>query len=166
MEIKFEKENKKFFNNLFLIKCKRNISLIFIIILSLHFQSSNKINSKYQFIIYTALNQIKITIKGTGTQSIINSDFSYKPNKIVYNNEEKSFSSAALYLNSNINSVILKFSLRLSICCNMFGGCNKITEVDLTNFDASLVTDFHYMFYGCTSLISVNLSNLKTSNCI
>ena len=165
MEIKFEKKNKKFFNNLFLIKCKRNISLIFIIILSLHFQSSNKINSKYQFIIYTTLNQIKITIKGTGSQSIINSDFNYKPNKIVYNNEEKSFSSAALLLNSNINTVILKFSSKLSDCCNMFKGCNKITEVDLTNFDASLVVDFHYMFYGCTSLISVDLSNLKTSNC-
>ena len=49
---------------------------------------------------------------------------------------------------------------------NMFYECSSITEIDLTHFDTSLVTNMAYMFYCCHSIISINLSNLNTKNVI
>ena len=45
----------------------------------------------------------------------------------------------------------------------MFHGCNDITEIDLSKFDTSLVTDMSTMFCDCGSLSSLNLSNFNTS---
>ena len=46
----------------------------------------------------------------------------------------------------------------------MFYNCSNITEIDLSNFDSSLANDMRYMFKNCTSLISINLTNFNTSN--
>ena len=46
----------------------------------------------------------------------------------------------------------------------MFAGCDTIKEIDLTNFNASLVTNMGNMFDDCIKLTSINLSNLDTSN--
>ena len=42
-----------------------------------------------------------------------------------------------------------------------FHGCSDITEIDLSNFDASKVTTMYRMFASCSSLTSINLSNLN-----
>jgi surface protein len=34
----------------------------------------------------------------------------------------------------------------------MFYGCSKLTSLDLSNFNASKVTGTSYMFNGCTSV--------------
>ena len=44
----------------------------------------------------------------------------------------------------------------------MFAYCNHLTELDLSNFDTSQVTDMSYMFYNC-SLTELDLSNFDTS---
>ena len=46
---------------------------------------------------------------------------------------------------------------------NMFENCDKIIEIDLSNFDASNVNEMNRMFYGCSSLESLNLTNCNTS---
>ena len=46
----------------------------------------------------------------------------------------------------------------------MFYTCSSLTSLDLSNFNTSKVTDMQYMFYGCSSLTSLNLSNFNTSN--
>ena len=46
----------------------------------------------------------------------------------------------------------------------MFSGCSDITEINLSDFDASQVTDMCCMFQSCSSLISINFSNLNTKN--
>ena len=46
----------------------------------------------------------------------------------------------------------------------MFFGCSSLTSINLSNFDTSKVTDMHRMFYGCSSLTSINLSNFNTLN--
>lgn len=46
----------------------------------------------------------------------------------------------------------------------MFFGCNSLTSIDLSNFDTSNVTDMNNMFHGCKALTSLDLSNFNTSN--
>ncbi len=46
----------------------------------------------------------------------------------------------------------------------MFNGCNKITEIDLNNWDTSLITDMSSAFAGCTNLEVLKIDNWDTSN--
>ena len=45
----------------------------------------------------------------------------------------------------------------------MFKGCGSLTSLDLTCFDTSKVTDMRGMFEGCGSLTSLDLSSFDTS---
>ena len=42
---------------------------------------------------------------------------------------------------------------------NMFYGCSSLISINLTNFVTSQVSDMSNMFYNCLSLTSLNLSN-------
>ena len=46
----------------------------------------------------------------------------------------------------------------------LFYNCEKLTTLDLDNFDTSNVTDMGWMFCGCNVLSSLDLSNLDTHN--
>ena len=46
----------------------------------------------------------------------------------------------------------------------MFFGCSSLTSLNLSNFNINNVNNMSYMFYNCTSLISLNLSNFNTNN--
>ncbi len=46
----------------------------------------------------------------------------------------------------------------------MFFGCSSLTSINLSNFNTSNVTDMSWMFHGCSNLTSLNLSNFNTSN--
>ena len=45
----------------------------------------------------------------------------------------------------------------------MFYGCSALTSLDLTNFNSAKVTDMSYMFYGCSALTSLDLTNFNTA---
>ena len=45
----------------------------------------------------------------------------------------------------------------------MFSCCKALTQLDLSNFDTSKVTNMSYMFEYCTKLIQLDLSNFDTS---
>jgi surface protein len=45
----------------------------------------------------------------------------------------------------------------------MFGGCQKLTNLDLTMFNTSKASDFQSMFYNCVKLTSLDLSSFNTS---
>ena len=47
---------------------------------------------------------------------------------------------------------------------NMFYGCSSLKELDLSNFDTSKVKSMSSMLYGCSSLINIDLSNFNTGN--
>ena len=82
MKNRFKKNEKKLINNFFYKEYQKQILSIFIIILLYSIQLSAAVNHKnlYQFLIN--LNQIKLTIKGKGTTSILYSNFNNNPNKI------------------------------------------------------------------------------------
>ena len=46
----------------------------------------------------------------------------------------------------------------------MFYHCNKLTSLDLSDFDTSQVTNMQRTFSECTNLIELNLSNFNTRN--
>ena len=46
----------------------------------------------------------------------------------------------------------------------MFYGCNSLISLDLSNFNTQNVTNMNGMFYNCNSLISLDLSNFNTQN--
>ena len=49
---------------------------------------------------------------------------------------------------------------------HMFEGCSSLNSLNLSNLDTSNVTSMSYMFHGCSSLSSLNLSNFDNINMI
>ena len=47
---------------------------------------------------------------------------------------------------------------------SMFYKCSSLKELNLSNFNTNKVTYMRYMFYGCSSLKELNLSNFNTNN--
>ena len=46
----------------------------------------------------------------------------------------------------------------------MFFNCSSLKEINLSNFNYNNVTDMSRMFFGYSSLKEINLSKFKTSN--
>ena len=47
---------------------------------------------------------------------------------------------------------------------DMFYGCSSLNELNLSNFNTNNVTDMYEMFSECSSLKELNLSNFNTNN--
>ena len=66
----------------------------------------------------------------------------------------------------NSTSIIIYSPARIyapESCASMFGSCEVLKSLDLSNFDTSKVTDMSSMFYGCKYLTSLDVSNFDTS---
>jgi len=61
---------------------------------------------------------------------------------------------------------IIEYSFKnnLTKTCYMFYLCNKLTNINLSNFNTQNVTNISFMFSWCTSLTNINLSNINTIN--
>ena len=46
----------------------------------------------------------------------------------------------------------------------LFSNCESLTQLDLSNWDTSNITDMCYMFRECTNLTQLDVSNFNTSN--
>ena len=46
----------------------------------------------------------------------------------------------------------------------MFGGCSSLKSIDLSSFNTNNVTNMICMFCGCSSLKSIDLSSFNTNN--
>ena len=59
---------------------------------------------------------------------------------------------------------IIEYSFKnnLTKTCYMFHGCNSLISLDLSNFNTQNVTNMSCMFYYCKSLTNLNLSNFNT----
>ena len=71
-----------------------------------------------------------------------------------------------LYLTDDMmNQFMLYFPSTSSVTdmTNMFGACQSLTSLDLSNFNTNLVTNMSGMFGACSSLTSLNISNFNTS---
>ena len=145
-----------------------NIFLLFLSCLFLQFQQK----AHYQlrnFILCSS--NITIKINTTGIQSIFYDNC--KTNECGWNFPD------TIYLNGNLinnidpkinltkegeNTIILEWNNKLNSTNNMFRDCINIKEIDLSQFDSSLVTRMSSMFMNCYSLINVVFSNFDTSS--
>ena len=48
--------------------------------------------------------------------------------------------------------------------CNMFYNCSSLKELNLSNFNIHNVYNMEYMFSECSSLKELNLPNFNTNN--
>ena len=110
---------------------------------------------------------ITLKIRGIGNKYLLDSynkfQRKYYPNIIYINGERQSTINNSYNFNQTDNIVELIWFNAIDNGNCMFFGCSDITEIDLSNFDTSNVTYMGSMFSGCSSLSSLNLSNFNTS---
>ena len=111
---------------------------------------------------------ISLKINGTGYKEIFCSNtknFSniYYPNKVKINGNEQLVVNHTYYFNQTDNFVEIIWNRDINKSVLMFYRCTNITKIDLSNFDGSKIIDMRSMFYDCLSLTSLNFSNFKTT---
>jgi len=97
--------------------------------------------------------------------------------KILGNENKEILQKCIIYLNNKeINSTDYIFSKEgkykfkfifkenIKNMSYMFYNCSSLNSLDLSNFNTNNVTKMSYMFYNCHSLTSLNLSNFNTNN--
>ena len=161
------KRNKLLFKKN-IIMPKRNLiesniiifNLLIIIELIIKILSNNKFH-------FTEYNNSKITLKLKGiTQTeILNKDFPNfdKLKEVNINGISQTIKKYEYTFNKTDNIIELIFEDYINNCENMFRDCSAITEIDLSNFDSSEVTNMCHMFSNCTSLTSINFTYFRTS---
>ena len=145
-----------------------NISFYLIALNILLFSQLIKCNFKK---IELSNSYIDLKTKGTGIINIFSEDFSVEnyPTNIVINNiinydyNETPNKYDFTDIENDINNIRLIWEEPPISACNMFKECDKIIEIDFSNFDSSRITTMENMFSQCFSLKSLNLSNLCTS---
>ena len=76
-------------------------------------------------------------------------------------------SDVTAYWNSNKSKIVIYSPNTIyapQSSYQLFDLCEKMTTIDLSNFNTSIVTDMLGMFSSCKSLINLDLSNFNTSN--
>ena len=105
--------------------------------------------------------EIIIKIKGLGWQRIMSnkiiSDY-YCPD-VYLNDELIGQNTCVVSLNNSINILKLKWDIELYEMTNFFSGLTNLIEVDLTNFNSTLVTTMENTFKDCKYLEFVNISS-------
>jgi len=83
----------------------------------------------------------------------------------LYLNDKKiNFTFKYSFSNKGINKINIKCKKDLIIDMNyMFFNCSSLISLNLSNFNINNVINMSYMFYNCSSLISLNLSNFNTN---
>ena len=109
--------------------------------------------------------EITLTIKGNGTQKILNNNYG-KPLQVYLNDGIVNFNDnyyRTIYINgSEINNVRIIWNTFNGNLANSFTGLNNIIYVDLSKLNTPVI-NLANTFRFCTSLKSINLSNLDTS---
>lgn len=86
-----------------------------------------------------------------------------RPKSIAYwfdNSEIRSESAKTL---TSIKGLQYLNTSEVTSMSNAFYRCEKLVNIDLSNFNTAKVTDMSNMFYGCSSLFQPNLSSFVTS---
>ena len=120
----------------------------------------NNINYNYSKIIYK-INKNNDNIRILGKEFIKNNK-----DKIKLEIEGKEYELMENYKinDNNIIEIKIKEIENVTNFSYMFCGCSSLEYLDLSFFDTQNVTNFSYMFCGCSSLTNINLSFFNTIN--
>ncbi len=117
-------------------------------------------------------------IKKLGETRILNYVKQNYKNISLYDEEEEMKEYFEIYLDDNKMDFCFKYNFenlkkyKIKIKCiklltnmgYMFYKCSSLTSLNLSNFNTNNVTNMGSMFYECSSLTSLNLSNFNTNN--
>ena len=115
------------------------------------------------------LSMITLKIIGTGNKNIFGSDEKYYfkpenyPDKIIINEKDEDKVNLTYNFNQENNNIVLIWDNEISDCKWMFYRCSDIVDINLSNFNASKVKNMGGMFQNCKKLTSIILSNFDTS---
>ena len=84
--------------------------------------------------------------------------------KIKINNEIIPFSYFYKFNNKGKYKIIYEFKDKLKKIDYMFYGCDSLMNIDLSNFNTQNANNMSYMFNGCNSLTNLDLSNFNKQN--
>ena len=112
---------------------------------------------------YMLKNEINLTIKGTGQLAFINKQYDQTNFELIVNGIPVDSHNYIYKFENDLNNVTIKFNSPIESCKNMFNDLENIIEVDLSNFDASKVTNMDSMFFKCINLEKINFGNINTS---
>ena len=110
-----------------------------------------------------SVNEITLIINGTGNQRILSNNTNILNPSLLDVNGNPLNGTKTVNLNSELSTIKIIWDSPFSNCSAMFRDLDNIVEINLSNFNSSLLTDTGEMFYGCYSLKSLNLSNFNTS---
>ena len=68
-----------------------------------------------------------------------------------------------VYSKNDIYFIRIVWNISIYTASYMFDFCEKMIEIDLSNFDSSLLKDTSYMFRFCETLTSIKFTNFDTS---
>lgn len=167
-EIKWKKENKTLIKEekkIFIKKTNiknRIFNISFILIIILDLFVKIFPGDKL-LLIKNTYSSITLKVKGIGYKKIFNN---YNPNTIYINGIKQKQVNYTYYLNQTDNFIELIWNNAIERTNSMFYNCTNITEIDLSNFDTSKLKCTYFMFYNCTSLTSINFNNFDTSKVV
>ena len=111
---------------------------------------------------------LKIKEKGNrcilGHDTFLNFNIKYFPDVIKINGDSQTQKKRCYDFVKENNYIEMIWNDEIDNCEFMFYACSDIIEINLSNFNSSLVKMMKYMFYGCSSLSVLNLTNFDTSN--
>ena len=162
-----QKRNKNLFqNNLQKRKLKishlsYNFLLIFQIVLFISLYLSKETKIKIRFLVPSY--EITIKIIGKGNQTILNDNVPI-PSRLFLNNDTEPLDGGkeVYNLESDRNTVKIVWDNNITSCYYMFFSRSNIEEINLSNFDSSLVTDISGMFFQCSNLKLIDFSNFNS----
>lgn len=65
---------------------------------------------------------------------------------------------------TSLKKLTTRYGLKINYASNMFNGCSSLQSLDTSNWNLSNLTNCDSMFYDCTNLVSIDLSD-KLENC-
>ena len=93
--------------------------------------------------------RINLIIQGSGKQNVLYRNFYINALEVIVNNiSKKNECNKTCELDKEINKITLVFEEKINSSCNMFYMLENITEVDLSEFDASEIKNMNSMFRG------------------
>ena len=110
------------------------------------------------------MSEIYLIIQGNGTQNFLSPNFTKEPSEVLVNGIIKENCFKTCYLDRDENIITLRFEEEIETCEYMFQELNNIREIDLSNFDASKVTNMHCMLHNCSNLEKINFGKIDTSS--
>ena len=113
-----------------------------------------------------SVNEINLKIKGIGEKNIISDNQEIPTPDQLFLFDTPINGAKKVTLTSQISIIKIIWNSPFSKCNSMFENLEDIIEIDLSNFDSSILDNTEFMFYNCISLISLNLSNFDTSKAL